>query len=246
MRLLSGLPANTRAGRCRSAWCWRGNQISGVTRGPFKIHLHEARFPEFDAVVASIQAAHGQGRVVAVHCVTLAELVFTLAALREAGVMAGDRIEHASVTPDEQLREIAGLGLAVVVQPNFVAERGDAYLADIPPEDWPYLYCLRAFREAGVVMAGGSDTPFGAAALAPRWRRRFHAEPGGGRYLGRTRRLRRRRHWTCFWLILLSWDGCVTSRWDRRQIYVYWLSHGRRRGSFCLPISSESHSLMGV
>ncbi len=139
------------------------SQISGVTRGPFKIHLHEAQLPEFDAVVGSIQAAHRQGRVAAVHCVTLAELVFTLAALREAGVMPGDRIEHASVTPDEQLREIAALGLAVVVQPNFVAERGDAYLADIPPEDWPYLYRLRAFREAGVVMAGGSDTPFGAA-----------------------------------------------------------------------------------
>jgi len=139
------------------------SQISGVTRGPFKIHLHEAQLPAFDAVVGSIQAAHGQGRVVAVHCVTLAELVFTLAALRDAGVMPGDRIEHASVTPDEQLREIAELGLAVVVQPNFVAERGDAYLADIPHDDWPYLYRLRAFREAGVTMAGGSDTPFGAA-----------------------------------------------------------------------------------
>jgi len=100
---------------------------------------------------------------VAVHCVTLTELVFTLAALREAGVMPGDRIEHASVTPDEQLREMAALGLAVVVQPNFVAERGDEYLADIPREDWPNLYRLRAFQAACVTMAGGSDTPFGYA-----------------------------------------------------------------------------------
>lgn len=136
---------------------------AGLTLGAVKIHLHEAQLPDFDAVVALIEAAHGRGRVVAVHCVTLAELVFTLAALREAGVMLGDRIEHASVTPDEQLEEISALRLAVVVQPNFVAERGDEYLADILPEDWPHLYRLRAFTTAGVAMAGGSDTPFGAA-----------------------------------------------------------------------------------
>lgn len=133
-----------------------------LTLGPVKLHLHEARL-DFDAAVALMRAAHGQGRVVAVHCVTLTELVFTLAALREAGVRPGDRIEHASVTPDEQLQEIAALGLAVVVQPHFAAERGDEYLADIPPQDWPHLYRLRAFAAAGVVMAGGSDTPFGAA-----------------------------------------------------------------------------------
>jgi len=131
--------------------------------GAVKIHLHEAQLPDFDEVVASMRAAHGQDRVVAVHCVTVTELVFTLAALREAGVRRGDRIEHASVTPDEQLREMAELGLAVVVQPHFVAERGDEYLADIAPEEWPHLYRLRAFHAAGATMAGGSDTPFGAA-----------------------------------------------------------------------------------
>jgi predicted amidohydrolase YtcJ len=51
----------------------------------------------------------------------------------------------------------------VVTQPNFVAERGDRYIADIVEEEWPNLYRLRAFREAGVVLAGGTDTPFGEA-----------------------------------------------------------------------------------
>lgn len=141
----------------------RHGLVPGLMRGPYKIHLHEAAFPDFAVVVEQIRAAHGQGRVVAVHCVTLAELVFTLAALREAGVRPGDRIEHASVTPDEQLHEMAALGLAVVVQPNFVAERGDEYLAAIARAEWPHLYRLRAFAAAGVTMAGGSDTPFGAA-----------------------------------------------------------------------------------
>jgi predicted amidohydrolase YtcJ len=134
-----------------------------LTLGPVKLHLHEAQLPDFDAAVALMRAAHDRGRVVAVHCVTLTELVFTLATLREAGVRRGDRIEHASVTPDEQLTEMAELGLAVVVQPNFVAERGDEYLADIAQEEWSNLYRLRAFAQAGVTMAGGSDTPFGAA-----------------------------------------------------------------------------------
>jgi predicted amidohydrolase YtcJ len=134
-----------------------------LTLGPVKLHLHEAQLPALDATVALMRAAHARGRVVAVHCVTLTELVFTLAALREAGVMPGDRIEHASVVPDEQLREIAALGLAVVLQPNFVAERGDEYLAEIAPAEWPQLYRLRAFADAGVTCAGGSDTPFGSA-----------------------------------------------------------------------------------
>lgn len=134
-----------------------------VRRGAVKLHLHEAHLPAFDAVVASVRAAHTAGRAVAVHCVTLVELVFTLAALREAGAVPGDRIEHASIAPDEQVAEIAALGLAVVAQPHFVAERGDAYLADVPAADWPWLYRLRAFAKAGVVLAGGSDAPFGAA-----------------------------------------------------------------------------------
>jgi predicted amidohydrolase YtcJ len=136
--------------------------LPGLMLGPVKLHLHEAALPDFDEAVALMQAAHGQGRAVAVHCVTETELVFTLAAFREAGAVPGDRIEHASVTPCGVLRDFVDLGLAVVVQPHFVAERGDEYRTDIPPESWPDLYRLRSFIEAGVVMAGGSDTPFGA------------------------------------------------------------------------------------
>ena len=136
--------------------------LHGLVLGPVKLHLHEAALPDFGEAVALMRAAHDQGRVVAVHCVTETELVFTLAAFREAGARKGDRIEHASVTPCGLLRDFVDLGLAVVVQPNFVAERGDEYRADIPARDWPNLYRLRSFLAAGVTMAGGSDTPFGA------------------------------------------------------------------------------------
>lgn len=134
---------------------------AGIALGPVKLHLHEATLPDFDQTVSLMRAAHEQGRVVAVHCVTETELGFTLAALNEAGVRAGDRIEHASVTTPEQLAEIAAMDLTVVAQPNFVGERGDAYLAAIPKPDWPFLYRLRSFADAGVTLAGGCDAPFG-------------------------------------------------------------------------------------
>ncbi|MBV1686860.1 amidohydrolase family protein [Novosphingobium sp. G106] len=128
--------------------------------GPAKLHLHEAAFPDFDETVGFIAAAHGQGRGVAVHCVSEIELVFALAVLEAAGAQRGDRIEHASVASLELVARMAALGLAVCVQPHFVAERGDRYLADVEPQHHGDLYRLRSLIEAGLPLAGGSDAPF--------------------------------------------------------------------------------------
>lgn len=136
---------------------WR----DGVACGARKFHLLESALPDPDETAAAIASSHRKDRNVAFHCVTRTELVFALAALRGAGVRDGDRIEHASVTPPELLPDLAELGLTVVTQPAFVAERGDRYLAEVAAEDQPWLYRLRAFREAGVPLAGSSDAPFG-------------------------------------------------------------------------------------
>jgi predicted amidohydrolase YtcJ len=77
--------------------------------------------------------------------------------------MHGDRIEHAGVTPNTLLADMARMGLHTVSQPHFIAERGDRYLADVDVRDQPYLYRLGAFVRSGVVLAGGSDAPFGSA-----------------------------------------------------------------------------------
>lgn len=135
----------------------------GVRRGPTKFHLHDADLPDFDQVCAAIRGSHAAGRAAAFHCVTRGELVFALAALREVGAQAGDRIEHAGIAAPEQLAVIAELGLIVVTQPNFVAERGDAYLRDVAAADRPWLYRLRGFADAGVALAGSTDAPFGDA-----------------------------------------------------------------------------------
>jgi len=132
-----------------------------IQLGLAKLHLHEAQLPTLDAATAFIRAAHERDRAVAVHCATEVELVFALAAIADAGVMEGDRIEHAAVTPDHAIDEIARLGLAVISQPHFIHERGDTYLRDVDLESQPLLYRLRAFLDAGVTLAAGSDAPFG-------------------------------------------------------------------------------------
>lgn len=137
-------------------------EASGPWRlGPAKLHLHESALPDFDDAAAFISAAHEQGRGVAVHCVSEVELVFALALFEATGSLPGDRIEHASVASDELVARIAALGLQVCVQPHFIAERGDDYLRDVEPRHQRDLYRLRAFADAGVTLAGGSDAPYG-------------------------------------------------------------------------------------
>jgi predicted amidohydrolase YtcJ len=131
--------------------------------GPAKLHLHEAALPDFEKAAGFIRAAHSQNRGVAIHCVSEVELVFALAALEEAGARRGDRIEHASVAWPELVGGMAALGLWVCVQPHFVAERGDQYLADVELRHHGDLYRLRMLQEAGIPLAGGSDAPFGSA-----------------------------------------------------------------------------------
>jgi len=134
-----------------------------LQRGEHKFHLHDHELPDFDLLCADIRRAHAAGRGAAFHCVSRVDLVFALQALREAGVRAGDRIEHASVLPPDLLEELAALRLTVVTQPHFLSERGEVYRREVASEDQPWLYRLRGVLDAGVPLAAGSDAPFGDA-----------------------------------------------------------------------------------
>lgn len=136
---------------------------AGITRGEHKFHLHDHDLPDFDVLCTDIRRAHHAGRAAAFHCVTRTDLVYALGALREAGNIKGDRIEHAAIVPPELMEEIRALGLTVVTQPHFIAERGDAYLRDVAREDQPWLYRLRGFLDDDVALAAGSDVPYGSA-----------------------------------------------------------------------------------
>ena len=134
---------------------------SPMTLGPVKILLREPALPEFEALVGSIGEAHESQRAVAIHCVTRAELVLAVAAIREAGPFLGDRIEHASVAPPELVEMLAEAQVWVVTQPGFIYERGDDYARDVEPNDRDWLYRGQGFLDGGVALAAGSDAPYG-------------------------------------------------------------------------------------
>lgn len=127
---------------------------------PGKRILHDDRL-DLDDLTEWIAGQHGCGRPVAVHCVTAAQLVVTVAALRAAGGHPRDRIEHAAMVPREILDDLAELGVTVVTQPNFVAERGDQYLAEVPAAEHDQLWRVASLRVAAVPVALSTDMPFG-------------------------------------------------------------------------------------
>jgi predicted amidohydrolase YtcJ len=127
---------------------------------PGKIILHDDRL-DLDYLTGWITDLHDAGRPVAVHCVTAAQLVVTIAALRATGSHPLDRIEHAAVVPDDNVADLAELGVTVVTQPNFVAERGDQYLVDVPAAEHGQLWRVASLLNAGVRVALSTDMPFG-------------------------------------------------------------------------------------
>jgi predicted amidohydrolase YtcJ len=136
---------------------------SAVAIGPVKVVLVDDDLPDPAVPAATVAAAHQLGRPVAFHCVTLAELVVALAALRSTGARPGDRIEHGGVVPAALVPDLATLGLTVVTQPSFVAERGDDYLAEVDPADLDALYPCASLVAAGIPVAASTDAPFGPA-----------------------------------------------------------------------------------
>lgn len=130
-----------------------------VTLGARKIVVADHQLPSFDELVERVRAA--RPRAVALHCVTRAALVLTLAVLADVGARHGDRIEHAAICPPELAANVAALGVTVVTQPSLVRERGDDYLAGVDPEDLPFLWPFASLLAAGVRVGCSSDAPFG-------------------------------------------------------------------------------------
>lgn len=156
-------------------------QSTHVSFGPHKIILSDHLLPAFSEVADEVRAAHGAGRPVAVHSVTRASLALLLAVLREVDSLEGDRAEHASVAPPELVAGLREQGVRVVVQPHFIAERGDRYLSEVESEDLPWLYRCQGFLDAGLRVAGGTDAPFGRPNpwLAIRAAVKRETQPGG-------------------------------------------------------------------
>lgn len=150
---------------------------------PAKRILHDDDL-NLDALADWIAARHRQGGIVALHCVTAMQLVVTIAALRQAGARAGDRIEHGAVIPDDCLSDLRDLGVLVVTQPNFVAERGDQYSTDVPVDEHCQLWRVALLRGAQIPVALSTDMPFGDADPWAAMRAAVHRRTPAGRVLG--------------------------------------------------------------
>jgi len=135
--------------------------LSSAQSTHLKLHYHDHNLPALDDLAREIKQAHGAGRNVAAHCVTRAELMLTLAAIEMAGPVYGDRIEHAAIADDAAIEWMTKLGVIVVTQPNFIAERIAAYVKDVLQKDHQNLWRLKAFADAELKLAAGSDAPFG-------------------------------------------------------------------------------------
>ena len=147
-------------GGLRQRLCLLGapGPVTGALAGPFKIVVTDHALPGWDELAGRIRAA--RPRSVAVHSVSRESLILILAVLREVGAVPGDRIEHAAVAPPETVPLIAELGLTIVTQPAFIAERGAEYLDRVAPADLGDLWPWRRFDQAGVPVACSSDAPY--------------------------------------------------------------------------------------
>lgn len=150
---------------------------------PAKRILHDDDL-DLDVLADWIADRHRQGGIVALHCVTAMQLVVAIAALRQAGVRAGDRIEHGAVIPDDCLSDLRDLGVLVVTQPNFVAERGDQYVTDVPPDEHCQLWRVASLCGAQIPVALSTDMPFGDADPWAAMRAAVHRRTPAGRVLG--------------------------------------------------------------
>jgi predicted amidohydrolase YtcJ len=164
---------------------------------PGKRILHDDEL-NLEQLAEWIADRHRSGGPVAVHCVTAAQLLVTITALRQAGTHPGDRIEHAAVAPSDCLADLAELAITVITQPNFVAERGDQYLDEVPAAEHDQLWRVASLLRANVQVALSTDMPFGQPDPWAAIRAAVHRTTPSGAVLGTDERISARTALTMF------------------------------------------------
>ena len=117
--------------------------------------------PELNQMVFDI---HKSGFRAAIHAIRYETVEAAINAIENAlGQLPRDdhrhRIEHCSECPPRLLERIRKLGIVVVTQPPFLYFSGERYLATVPSDRQPWLYRIKALMEAGIPVAGSSDSP---------------------------------------------------------------------------------------
>jgi predicted amidohydrolase YtcJ len=117
-----------------------------------------------DEILARMRAAHAGGLQICVHAIGDAAVERCLALYERllAEAPRADhrhRLEHASLVPPDLVARIAALGLAVSTQPLFIHSEKDWLHRRLGKERARDVYPLRAFLDAGILVAGASDAP---------------------------------------------------------------------------------------
>ncbi|MFN0069947.1 MAG: amidohydrolase [Chloroflexota bacterium] len=69
------------------------------------------------------------------------------------------RLEHCAICPPDLVQRIARLGIIPVLQPAFFWEFGEGYQRNYGTERTEQMFPARSLLDAGVIVAGSSDTP---------------------------------------------------------------------------------------
>ena len=100
--------------------------------------------------------------------------------------------------PLDCLADVADLAVTVVTQPNFVAERGDQYLDEVPADEHDQLWRVASLLHAGVPVALSTDMPFGDGDPWAAMRAAVHRTTPSGAVLGIDERISARTALTMF------------------------------------------------
>lgn len=144
-----------------------GSGDSGLRLGGLKILVNEATGrlqPPLDELKRQALDSHRASFQLAIHCIEPGTVEAAIAALEyiaSQSSLAGrrHRLEHVSECPPELLQRLGKLEAMVVTQPAFIYHSGERYLATVPAERQRWLYRIRSFLDAGLIVAGSSDSP---------------------------------------------------------------------------------------
>ena len=120
--------------------------------------------PNQDELDELVLALHKRGLQAAIHAIEEEAVESATAAIARAiercpEIESHHRIEHCSVCTPSMARRLARYGITVVTQPSFLYFHGERYLNTVPPRQLENLYPIRTLMEAGVRVAGSSDSP---------------------------------------------------------------------------------------
>ena len=135
---------------------------TAATRSPYAID------PSFDGILYRsaeelrrwIKAAVDEGFQVTAHAVGDRAVAIAAEVIGEAGDLhRRNRIEHCAMCPADLRQVLVRHQITPVAQPGFLYEFGDGYVESYGWDRGAYMFPLRSWLNAGLAVAGSSDSP---------------------------------------------------------------------------------------